>query len=549
MSTSVRDCLVNALDDLKDLKRFIPQLCEYKFRNFDPIGRGLLKGATVPDVVDQIIRRYTEQNASEVTVNILEAINEKNVAHNLSRVLENIRNGGNIPGDEPDAPARKREKYSEDRADASSSQGLWTLSAMERHATKNMDELYKSLRDRIGEEAMRTIEDSVRRKKMKTSFFIVGKEAHEIVNNTQFKNYRSQSNRDISLFPLKLAGNYLFEGMTSKGQRANKGEKLEAGVDDSVPMCGEFEKEPSSKSANLRKPTGTGELQSSGPTEVKDSLDVVNPKGTDKVSDVHDMKPSSLDSGFEQSLAGHGLTQIEHEKEEEEEGNERGASALQSQSQGTSLSTPGTAGQSIRKVASSGTRAPRKEPKRKIAWAVGKEIDAKKAAKEQWLQKQEEQILKEDVTRSRGQVFKELEESLEQIHNWEHPVYSCLRARCCLVYKVPRNDGIDKVILLLQLPGEEGGEKFDLLTKNRGLRKMHSSCIQYNMGVLGGISRTDVVFYNQGSATTHTFNYNRSEFDSITQSLEVFIKDVMVPLLAVYLRVQRKQGVFLKVQD
>uniref|UniRef100_UPI00398E8A9C uncharacterized protein isoform X1 n=1 Tax=Pristiophorus japonicus TaxID=55135 RepID=UPI00398E8A9C len=670
MTPTIRDCLVHALEDLgqNDLKSFIHKLCEYKLANLDPIGYGCLEGKIVWEIIDMIIRHYSEEIAGKVTVDVLTAIQQRNTADKLSTDLVNIQPDENDAADEVNAPASKKMKYSEDKA--SSTRGLWTLPAMERHAKENMDKLYISLRDKIGAEEMKTIEAGVWGRKMKASFSITAKGAHDIVSNKMFKTFRSQATGSFKSFPWNLAANYLFEGvrdqrageghrsdadvggapvdvtmdnesekessatfvqislpnedsldvsenkgidndndiklpgedsgfeanlsaddltqikdgeeeegndrgdfktfcsqakgyfnsspvntaandllqgMAPRGQRTSEGQRSVAyagGSPVDVTMDNESKKEPSSILVDsLMDRTGVDlrKVQISGLTE--DSVDVAEDKGIDNKKDI---KLPRRDSGFGPNLSADDLTQIKDG--EEEEGNDRGESLSQSPPQVTSSATSEAASRLANSVMSQGppsrARTIAKRPRRKDVWTVEEEIKAKRAAMKQWVQEQVDQILRDGDSRSREEVMNELEASLEQVHIGEHPECSALRARNCLACTVQKV----KVAVFLQLPTKPGGNTFASRMKSGGLKKVHLSCVQYNMGVLGGISRTDAVFYSQGRADIHKYDYNENEFNSIRTTLEGFITEAVLPLLAVYFREQRKLGVFLEAQ-
>ncbi|XP_067880114.1 uncharacterized protein [Heterodontus francisci] len=539
---TVRDCLTNTLDELQDLQRFIHKLCEHKFKNIEPIGLGRIK-CTVPDIVHLIISQYGVKDAGKVTVDVLEAINERNLSSKLSTDLANTENGENVADDEIDAPACTQAKPSEDTA--ISAWGIWSLSAMERFATENMDELYKALENNITMEEVKMIKDTVRRRKLKSAFLITAKDAKQITSNKQLRQYRSQSKGHVTGFPLKLVAGYLFEGMTSGGQRPSYGQRSEApagasSVDAPMPKS---EKEPSRRCDDSpRKPEAafTGELHTSEPTEAIDCLDVADNKGMDQ--------GAIQDSGFEHSLSVRESTLLEDGEEKEAA---RDAGDSQSRSQVTFSSTSGNASQPIgskrAEFPPSGARLTAKV-RRKDSWDVENEIREKREAQQCWLNEQAKQILKESGAGKREQVVRELEASLEQVHNREHSVFCSLQARNCLVYTIRKGDSLGKVILLLQLPTEPDGDTFSSLVKSGDLKKANRFYIQYNMGVLGGISRTYVVFYTKGHADIRQYDYDESEFSSIRASLEVFIEQAVLPVLAVFLREKRKQGVFLEAE-
>ncbi|XP_078057016.1 uncharacterized protein LOC144481742 [Mustelus asterias] len=114
MVRTVRDALTDALNDLSEQKAFIHKLCESNFKGISPIRYRCIEGRGTYDIVDRIIKHYTEEDAAGVVIQVLEDINERQVSKILATDLEHIRNIGNGASDEVDKPVCKKAKYLED---------------------------------------------------------------------------------------------------------------------------------------------------------------------------------------------------------------------------------------------------------------------------------------------------------------------------------------------------------------------------------------------------------------------------------------------------
>ncbi|KAM9305366.1 apoptosis-associated speck-like protein containing a CARD [Gastrophryne carolinensis] len=93
MVRSVRDALVRALEDLvdKDLGRFCNTIHDWDIKEgYNRIPRSKLVGKSVDDIVNVIRDYYKDQYGAELTVAVLEDINQRNVAQELE---ENLRSG------------------------------------------------------------------------------------------------------------------------------------------------------------------------------------------------------------------------------------------------------------------------------------------------------------------------------------------------------------------------------------------------------------------------------------------------------------------------
>ncbi|XP_038642965.1 uncharacterized protein LOC119958482 [Scyliorhinus canicula] len=317
------------------------------------------------------------------------------------------------------------------------------------------------------------------------------------------------------------------------------------------PTCDKTEKEPSVNGNDLLRgpePVLGEELRRSRSTEDKVSSDVMEVKGLDKDGDTLDRSYPNQDSGLEGSLPIYEDTQPKGQDLEE---NGMGHDGRKSERQRMSEVPPSPSSQAAGppvgnlggKAASRGSRPTGKA--KKNVYNEDREIREKMEAKEKWLDEQVRAVVKNDASIEPEEAKKEMEESLELVHIREHPRYCALQARSCLVYTIQK----EKVLLLVQLPKEPGSESFSSQLKNGDLKGEKQLCLQYNMGVLGGLSRADVVFYSRGRMNFRHYSYDRIKFDSVRSSLEKFIEEGMLPLLAVYLREQRKRGVFLDGQD
>uniref|UniRef100_A0A8C3HH08 Pyrin domain-containing protein n=1 Tax=Chrysemys picta bellii TaxID=8478 RepID=A0A8C3HH08_CHRPI len=88
MGKTVRDHLVDTLEELTQdgFKRFKTKLNVFPVKaGYSNIPRGQLEKADVLDVCDKLISFYLEKYAVEVTVEVLTAINERELADRLCK--------------------------------------------------------------------------------------------------------------------------------------------------------------------------------------------------------------------------------------------------------------------------------------------------------------------------------------------------------------------------------------------------------------------------------------------------------------------------------
>ncbi|XP_040212045.1 apoptosis-associated speck-like protein containing a CARD [Rana temporaria] len=93
MARTVRDALITALDELdeKTFKRFRNKLNDWPTEaGFNKIPRSKLETADREDVVDLILRWYMASYGPELTADVLDKINEKQVASDLKKDLETV---------------------------------------------------------------------------------------------------------------------------------------------------------------------------------------------------------------------------------------------------------------------------------------------------------------------------------------------------------------------------------------------------------------------------------------------------------------------------
>ncbi|XP_072273273.1 apoptosis-associated speck-like protein containing a CARD isoform X2 [Pyxicephalus adspersus] len=93
MDMTVQDVLLLALEDLdeKSFKRFCGKIMDIKIEEgYNKIAKSKLEKAERCDVVDLILRQYTDSYGPELTIEVLNAINEKKVALGLKKNLENV---------------------------------------------------------------------------------------------------------------------------------------------------------------------------------------------------------------------------------------------------------------------------------------------------------------------------------------------------------------------------------------------------------------------------------------------------------------------------
>ncbi|KAK6469947.1 apoptosis-associated speck-like protein containing a CARD [Huso huso] len=84
---TVKDHIINALDDLRqsELKAFRHKLCDTDFEEGVSIAKGKVEGADSLDLADIIVRTFSEANSVKVTVRVLRAIGENQIANILER--------------------------------------------------------------------------------------------------------------------------------------------------------------------------------------------------------------------------------------------------------------------------------------------------------------------------------------------------------------------------------------------------------------------------------------------------------------------------------
>ncbi|XP_077303461.1 apoptosis-associated speck-like protein containing a CARD [Lithobates pipiens] len=93
MVRTVRDCLVRALDELTKAshKKFRNKLNDWKTEpGFNRIPRGQLEDADREDVTDLILKYYMDSYGPELAVDVLDDINEKQLASELRKDLESV---------------------------------------------------------------------------------------------------------------------------------------------------------------------------------------------------------------------------------------------------------------------------------------------------------------------------------------------------------------------------------------------------------------------------------------------------------------------------
>lgn len=99
MERTVRDVLIKALDNLteQNFTRFRNKLSDWEIKKgFNIIPKAKLEKADREDVVDLILRYYKDSYGPELTVDVLESINESQVALELKKDLENGKAGNRL---------------------------------------------------------------------------------------------------------------------------------------------------------------------------------------------------------------------------------------------------------------------------------------------------------------------------------------------------------------------------------------------------------------------------------------------------------------------
>ncbi|XP_018428042.1 PREDICTED: apoptosis-associated speck-like protein containing a CARD [Nanorana parkeri] len=92
MAQTVRDAMLKALDDLgeKSFKRFCNKIMDWNIeKGFNKIPRSKLEKAETDDVATLILSFYMDSYGAELMVDVLHAINEKQVATDLKTDLDN----------------------------------------------------------------------------------------------------------------------------------------------------------------------------------------------------------------------------------------------------------------------------------------------------------------------------------------------------------------------------------------------------------------------------------------------------------------------------
>ncbi|KAK1157945.1 hypothetical protein AOXY_G24149 [Acipenser oxyrinchus oxyrinchus] len=117
--------------------------------------------------------------------------------------------------------------------------------------------------------------------------------------------------------------------------------------------------------------------------------------------------------------------------------------------------------------------------------------------------------------------------NLHMINNKQHNIYRCLTAHECYVFC---DTSREKNVILTN-------ETASVLKKSGGFTKPYAFKLQYNMGVLGNIARTDVLLDDNN---VKQCPYRKYSFMMFIDYFEEFVKDVLIPVLAVFLKVQKK---------
>ncbi|XP_040212040.1 apoptosis-associated speck-like protein containing a CARD isoform X2 [Rana temporaria] len=106
MARTVRDELLTALEDLgeESFEKFCAKIRDWEIKEgYTKIRKRKLEKAKPLDVVDVILSHYTAPYGPELTVEVLDAIDEKDVALALKKALEKVEGftGGKKPKEEP----------------------------------------------------------------------------------------------------------------------------------------------------------------------------------------------------------------------------------------------------------------------------------------------------------------------------------------------------------------------------------------------------------------------------------------------------------------
>ncbi|XP_040212042.1 apoptosis-associated speck-like protein containing a CARD isoform X4 [Rana temporaria] len=121
MARTVRDELLTALEDLgeESFEKFCAKIRDWEIKEgYTKIRKRKLEKAKPLDVVDVILSHYTAPYGPELTVEVLDAIDEKDVALALKKALEKVEGftGGKKPKEEPPSTSevKERKKPNED---------------------------------------------------------------------------------------------------------------------------------------------------------------------------------------------------------------------------------------------------------------------------------------------------------------------------------------------------------------------------------------------------------------------------------------------------
>ncbi|XP_066578876.1 uncharacterized protein LOC136768528 [Amia ocellicauda] len=128
------------------------------------------------------------------------------------------------------------------------------------------------------------------------------------------------------------------------------------------------------------------------------------------------------------------------------------------------------------------------------------------------------------------------------INNRKHKTYQCLISERCIVY---RASGEERLIDI-QLPNDK--KQFpQVLTKKGKLVAQYKTKLQFHMGLIGGVSGADVVLLQKGKSTllteeVHKESYDPSNYNVLIETVNRFLNEIILPVLALYKTVQREGG-------
>ncbi|XP_068103267.1 apoptosis-associated speck-like protein containing a CARD [Hyperolius riggenbachi] len=123
MVRTVRDVLIFALENMgeKSFKKFRNKLNDWTIKEgYSKIPRGRLEKADPDDAVDLIRRYYKDDYGAELTLAVLDDINEKQVAEDLEKDLQTVTGSGSTqkpkdPQPTPEGPSQSQEEHFVDR--------------------------------------------------------------------------------------------------------------------------------------------------------------------------------------------------------------------------------------------------------------------------------------------------------------------------------------------------------------------------------------------------------------------------------------------------